>query len=237
MRRERVFILDKGRLGRQIKMRCLTEGFEPYDFSDPETLIAQIDVLRPDLLLSTVDASSVNVVELCIRLREKTDAIIIMFNETFSDIDVISILSVGADFCTNAPFNMSVLIAQIHACFRRYKMTPPVNGKTNTIEYLVDTPTLKIDVKSRSVIVNYNPVDLTSREFDILVLLASHPNQVFYTNQIFQSVWDTDSILTGDDRTVSVHISNLRKKIELDPMHPKHIITVRGVGYKFTLGD
>ena len=86
---------------------------------------------------------------------------------------------------------------------------------------------------SRAVIVDYQPIALTAREFDILALLAAHPNQVFYTKQIFHSVWDADSILSGDDRPVCVHISNLRKKIEPDPQRPRFIITMRGVGYKF----
>ena len=96
---------------------------------------------------------------------------------------------------------------------------------------------MKIDIGSRTVIVNHNIISLTAIEFDILALLAQNPNRVFYTSQIFNNIWDTNSILQGDDKTVTVHISNLRRKVEIDPLRPKYIITVRGVGYKFATPD
>ncbi|MDR2076070.1 MAG: response regulator transcription factor [Desulfovibrio sp.] len=186
-------------------------------------------------MLHTEYAADGEGMEFCLRTREKTDAIMILLGEGLSDPDVTGALGFGADVCFAHPPALSVLIAQIHALFRRSKLSLRKGEEENKQGFLVDDPRLKIDVGSRTVILDYQPVTLTAREFDILALLAAHPNQVFYTKQIFHSIWDADSILNGDDRPVCVHISNLRKKIEPDPQNPRFIITLRGVGYKFQL--
>jgi DNA-binding response OmpR family regulator len=233
VRKEKTYILGQSRLATQIKLRFVSEGFEARLFSDTADLLAQMDSQPPDLVLHTEYAAGGDGMEFCIRTREKTDAVLILLGENLSNMDITAALGFGADVCFAAPPGLSVLIAQIHALFRRSKLSLLKSEEERKQGYLVDSPGLKIDVSSRTVIINYQPITLTAREFDILALLAAHPNQVFYTKQIFQSIWDADSILSGDDRPVCVHISNLRKKIEPDPQHPSLIITLRGVGYKF----
>jgi DNA-binding response OmpR family regulator len=233
VRKERTYILGQSKLAAQIRLRFVSEGFEARVFPDLAELLAHMETQQPDLVLHTEYAAGGDGAEFCIRAREKTDAIILLMGEGLSDMDISSALGLGADVCFSDPPGLSVLIAQIHALFRRSKLSIRKGEEERKQGYLIDSPRLKIDVGSRTVIIDYQPIALTAREFDILALLAGHPNQVFYTKQIFQSVWDADSILSGDDRPVCVHISNLRKKIEPDPQHPCIIITLRGVGYKF----
>jgi DNA-binding response OmpR family regulator len=233
VRKEKTYILGQGKLATQIRLRFVSEGFEARVFSHVADLIARMETHPPDLVLHTEYAANGEGMEFCIRTREKTDAVMILMGENLSNVDIAAALGLGADVCFADPPGLTVLIAQIHALFRRSKLSLRKSEEERKQGYLVDSPRLKIDVGSRTVIIDYQPITLTAREFDILALLAAHPNQVFYTKQIFHSIWDADSILSGDDRPVCVHISNLRKKIEPDPQHPSLIITLRGVGYKF----
>ncbi|MDR2160897.1 MAG: response regulator transcription factor [Desulfovibrio sp.] len=234
MRKEQIYILGQDNTATLCKLRFVSEGFAVSVFSSLGELLARMEKDRPDLVFNCEYRGS-DGVEFCLRVREKTNALIILMGKNLSDMDVIGALRLGADICLPDNISTSLLLAQVHACFRRDRLTlqNSEKEKERATGYLIDTPQLKIDTGSRSVILNYAPVPLTAREFDILALLAAHPNQVFYTKQIFHSVWDADSILSGDDRPVYVHISNLRKKIEPDPLNPTFIITLRGVGYKF----
>ena len=235
MKKECIFITGKDPdFWEMLRMRLLTEGFDVYTCGDEKSLLQHLTVKKPDLVIIDATIPGQNGVETCIRLREKINSLIYIISSYTSDTDKVTGFGVGADICISHPFSMSVLIAQIHASFRRQKLSSkaaPTDGKND--DWLIDYHDLKINTKSRSVIVNYKPVFLTAIEFDILAFLAGNPNQVFYTSQIFRSVWYTDNSFDTDERTVTVHISNLRKKIESNPVHPKYIITVRGVGYKF----
>jgi DNA-binding response OmpR family regulator len=213
MQREKIYIIGTDiKITKSINMRFLVEGFDSSTFIDVDEMLAQEKTPSADLVLVLTTATCENSVNTCIKLREKTDTVLIVMGEKMPDTEAIAILSVGADICVQNPISTSVLLAQIHSCFRRYKLESQSMNGSQSNNYIIDYTDLKIDVKSRSVIVNYNPVVLTAIEFDILALLASNPNQVFYTSQIFQNVWDAESILTGDYRTVTVHVSNLRKK-------------------------
>ncbi len=214
-------------------IRLLNEGFSVEKVSYGPDMIDTVLEKTPDLIIISMLSPGQNGIEVCIKLRESLNNLIFILSGKSSDQDKIIGLSVGADEYITIPVSISVLIAQINACFRRCRLQTHPEGITAKSPYLVDYQDLKIDINSRTVIVNHHIVSLTAIEFDILVLLAENPNRVFYTSQIFNNIWDTNSILQGDDKTVTVHISNLRKKVETDPIRPKYIITVRGVGYKF----
>lgn len=216
-----------------LKLRLLNEGFfvDKINYEDfyPEKLLVEV----PDLIIISVFSPEEKGIDLCTRLREKLTSLIFLVGNECTDGEKILGLSVGADQYITIPINISVLIAQINAWFRRCRLQTKSDNKVTKNDYFIDYPDLKIDLSSRTVIANNNVVSLTAIEFDILALLAGNPNRVFYTRQIFNNIWDTNSILLGDDKTVTVHISNLRKKIEVDPMRPRYIVTVRGIGYKF----
>ena len=215
----------------RFRARLAVEGFAVQCFFDAQGLFARVEEEAPDLVLASGDCIRQGAAELCMHLREMTDAVIILHGGNLSELDVIGALSVGADVCVPERISMSVLIAQIRACFRRAKLAD--SGPDAAGECLVDMPGLSINSKSRAVTVAGEAVTLTAREFDILALLASRPNQVFDSERIFRGVWGAEGNYYGDTRTVSVHISNLRRKIEQDPERPERIITVHGAGYKF----
>jgi DNA-binding response OmpR family regulator len=166
--------------------------------------------------------------EVCRELRKTTTNPILFVSCKDDDIDKIVALGVGGDDYITKPFSPGELIARVKAHLRRNTMIENNKPEENpALEY----PGLSIVPATHTVIVNGRQVALSAKEFKILFQLAQNPNRVFKNEQLFNMIWDADSI--GDTRTVMVHISNLRKKIEEDPANPRYILTLRGVGYKF----
>lgn len=166
--------------------------------------------------------------EMCRRIRIEKNIPIILLNGKNSDKDVVTGLDAGADDCMQKPFNPLELAARVRALLRRYmELNPNADTKEKT---KLQIKNLLLDISRHTVEVDGKPIFLTPLEFDILKLLASHPDKVFSTDEIFETVWN-EKIYEANN-TVMVHIRRLREKIEVDPKHPKIISTVWGVGYK-----
>lgn len=140
----------------------------------------------------------------------------------------------GDDYITK-PFSPAELVARVKAHLRRRN----ISGGTQSDEYteernLLTAGDLQIDLSAHTAVVSGTPIHLTAKEFEMLVLFCKYPNRVFTSRQIFDSLWNTYG-LEEDVRTVMVHISNLRKKLETVPGAPQYIYTVRGVGYKLVV--
>jgi DNA-binding response OmpR family regulator len=137
-------------------------------------------------------------------------------------------LGIGADDYLTKPFSPRELVARIKAVLRRANSAPaPEPGADSVLRF----PGLKINPRTRAVETDAGVVDLTAKEFDLLYFLARHPLEVFTRTQLLDQVWDYSYY--GDTSTVTVHVRRLREKIEPDPMRPRYIKTVWGVGYKF----
>lgn len=182
---------------------------------------------KPDLIVLDVLLPDTDGFELCKELRKRTTSPILFLSCKNDDIDKILGLTVGGDDYISKPFSPSVLVARIKAHLRRNQMVSAVSEPSDST---LNFPGLTIDLDSHTVYVNGKPVFLPLKEFSLLVLLAQNPNKVFSLAQLYDTVWGIDNI--GDTRTVMVHMSNLRKKIEKNPTKPKYIITIKGVGYK-----
>jgi DNA-binding response OmpR family regulator len=204
------------------------EGFKVISVDNGTAVFDKVREHQPKLIILDILMPGQDGMEVCRELRKTTTNPILFVSCKDDDIDKIVALGVGGDDYITKPFSPGELIARVKAHLRRNTMIENNKPEENpALEY----PGLSIVPATHTVIVNGRQVALSAKEFKILFQLAQNPNRVFKNEQLFNMIWDADSI--GDTRTVMVHISNLRKKIEEDPANPRYILTLRGVGYKF----
>lgn len=182
---------------------------------------------KPDLIVLDVVLPGLDGFEVCHEVRKVTDIPILFLSSKDGDIDKVLGLGIGGDDYMTKPFSPSELTARVKAHLRRNRV---VNQQVQT-EEILKYDKLVINLSTCTVTVNEQLINLSTKEFQMLTLFAKHPNKVYSMENLYSEIWKMDSM--GDPRTVMVHISNLRKKIENDPNHPEYIQTVRGIGYKF----
>src|SRR5690625_4833814 len=180
----------------------------------------------PDLILLDIEMPQMDGFEVCMKIREKVEIPIIFISSRREMMDKLKSFELGGDDYITKPFDFAELEARINANLRRYQR---INMQKDA--NVLSSGQLTIHFDSHQCFRDGQLVQLSTREMQILQLLAKHPNQVFSNEQIYDSIWGIDSI--GDVQTVKVHILNLRRKIEKDHANPEHIITVRGFGYRF----
>lgn len=166
--------------------------------------------------------------EICKAIRKEKNIPIIMVSAKRDDIDKIRGLGLGADDYITKPFSPSELVARVKAHLARYDRLVASTVPQNDV---LEIRGLKIDKTARRVFVNNEEKVFTTKEFDLLLFLASNPNKVFSKDELFRNIWDMESI--GDIATVTVHIKKIREKIEYDTSKPQYIETIWGVGYCF----
>lgn len=183
----------------------------------------EFDLIILDLMLPNVDGF-----EICKKVREAKNTPIIMVSAKKDDIDKIRGLGLGADDYMTKPFSPSELVARVKAHMSRYERLIGSNSQENEI---IEIRGIKIDKTARRVYVNEEEKTFTTKEFDLLTFLAQNPNHVFTKEELFNKIWDMESI--GDIATVTVHIKKIREKIEYNTAKPQYIETIWGVGYRF----
>ena len=203
-------------------------GFEVEVANDGETglekaLNSEYNLFILDLMLPGVDGF-----EICKKIREEKNTPIIMVSAKKDDIDKIRGLGLGADDYMTKPFSPSELVARVKAHLARYDR---LTGRAVEKNKIIEIRGLKIDTTARRVWVNDVEKTFTTKEFDLLTFLASHPNHVYTKEELFREIWDMESI--GDIATVTVHIKKIREKVEVDTSNPQYIETIWGVGYRF----
>lgn len=182
------------------------------------------DLIILDLMLPNVDGF-----EICKQIRSQKNTPIIMVSAKKDDIDKIRGLGLGADDYMTKPFSPSELVARVKAHLSRYDRLVGSGAKEQND--IIEIRGLKIDKTARRVFVNDEERIFTTKEFDLLTFLASNPNHVYTKEELFQAIWDMESI--GDIATVTVHIKKIREKIEANTSKPQYIETIWGVGYRF----
>ena len=183
----------------------------------------EFDLIILDLMLPEVDGF-----EICKKVRQAKNTPIIMVSAKKDDIDKIRGLGLGADDYMTKPFSPSELVARVKAHLSRYERLIGSNVQENE---MIEIRGLKIDKTARRVYINGEERTFTTKEFDLLAFLAQNPNHVFTKEELFQKIWDMESI--GDIATVTVHIKKIREKIEVNTAKPQYIETIWGVGYRF----
>ncbi len=187
---------------------------------------------KPDLVILDVMLPKMDGYEVCRILRRETTVPIMMLTAKTEETDRVVGLEVGADDYVTKPFSMRELMARVRAMLRRTEMMKKeaVSG-AGAPAPCFKAGDLEIDTARHKVSRGGVAVELSRMEFALLEFLARNQGQVFSRDHLLEKVWGYD--FAGDTRTVDVHVSWLRHKIETDPAHPKHLVTVRGVGYKF----
>jgi len=201
------------------------EGFEVEVADNGLKAIELFDRKGADLILLDLMLPGLSGTEVCRQLRAKSSVPIIMLTAKESEVDKVVGLELGADDYVTKPYSSRELIARIRAVMRRNSENVESSGA------LVEGP-VRMDIERHIVLVNNLPVSLPLKEFELLEVLIRNAGRVLTRNQLIDRVWGSDYV--GDTKTLDVHIKRLRSNIEKDPGNPEHILTVRGLGYKFT---
>lgn len=225
---QKVLVVDDEPQILDVVSKYLTrEGFQISIARDGEGALSAFNANKPDLVVLDLMLPKVDGLEVFKRLRTLSAVPVIMLTAKGEETDRIVGLELGADDYITKPFSPRELVARVKAVLRRVT----TGTMLDTGERTLVRGDLRIDPRARSVSVSDKAVELTSKEFDLLWFLASHPGQVFTRTQLLDHVWGYEYY--GDSSTVTVHIRRLREKIENDPANPHYLSTVWGVGYKF----
>ncbi|MBT2697546.1 response regulator transcription factor [Bacillus sp. ISL-40] len=229
---KRILIIEDDQVIVEVEKDYLeASGFEVElatsgDLGLKKALEEEYDLIILDLMLPNTDGF-----EICRHVRQAKNIPILMVSAKKEEIDKIRGLGLGADDYMTKPFSVGELIARVKAHLARYDrlMTDNLGRQKDEIQIRG----IRMDKLSRKVFVNETEIPFTSKEFDLLLFLAIHPNRVFRKDELFEKIWGLDSM--GDNATVTVFISKLREKIETNPSNPQYIETIWGVGYRFNV--
>ena len=220
---------DNKELCGMLKRILKEEGYEnirvAYSCQEAEKMIGQT---KPDLMILDVNFPGEDGFSFFQRIQSQIDIPVLFLSARDGNEDRITGLGLGADDYMTKPFSPSELVARVKAHLARYERLIGSSVEENKV---IEIRGLKIDTTARRVWVNGEERSFTTKEFDLLTFLASHPNHVYSKEELFREIWDMESI--GDIATVTVHIKKIREKIEYDTSHPQYIETIWGVGYRF----
>ena len=201
------------------------EGFEVDVAETGPDALRQFDRGGADLVLLDLMLPGLSGTEVCRSLRQRSNVAIIILTARDSEVDKVVGLELGADDYVTKPFSHRELLARIRAVLRRGAEPEELLSPT------IEAGPVRLDVERHTVAVNGATVALPLKEFDLLELLLRNAGRVLTRGQLIDRIWGSDYV--GDTKTLDVHIKRLRSKIEPDPANPKHLLTVRGLGYKF----
>ncbi|MFF2157259.1 response regulator transcription factor [Paenibacillus chitinolyticus] len=203
---------------------------EGYEVMEAEDGAAGLELLRKkefDLIILDVMMPKLDGIQACMQIRQTRNTPIIMLSAKNEDIDKILGLTSGADDYLSKPFNPLELVARVKSQLRRVRMSE-TQDKRQPLELSIGD--LVLNIPRHQVTIKGKDISLTPLEFDILELLATHRGHVFSVDKIYETIWKDPALQS--DKTVMVHIRNLREKLKDNPREPKYIKTVWGVGYK-----
>ncbi|HEY7988505.1 MAG TPA: response regulator transcription factor [Lapillicoccus sp.] len=201
------------------------EGYEVAVAETGPAALAQFDKNGADLVLLDLMLPGLSGVDVCRQLRQRSTVPVIMLTAKDSEIDKVVGLEIGADDYVTKPYSSRELLARIKAVLRR--LAEPEELLPATLE----AGPVRMDVERHTVTVGGRATSLPLKEFELLEMLLRNAGRVLTRMQLIDRVWGSDYV--GDTKTLDVHVKRLRAKIEPDPASPRHIVTVRGLGYKF----
>ena len=219
---------DEREIADVIELYLQNDQYSVFKFYTGEDAMDCIRSKKIDLAILDIMLPDIDGFQLLKMIREKYTFPVIMLTAKTEYMDKITGLTLGADDYIPKPFNPLELVARVKAHLARYDR---LTGSAVEANKVIEIRGLKIDTTARRVWINGEEKTFTTKEFDLLTFLASHPNHVYTKEELFREIWDMESI--GDIATVTVHIKKIREKVELDTSNPQYIETIWGVGYRF----
>ena len=226
----KILVVDDEKLiVKGISFSLQADGMEVDAAYDGEEALGKIRAKNYDMVLLDVMLPKMSGMDVCQAVREFSDVPIIMLTAKGEDMDKILAFDNGVDDYLTKPFNILEVKARIKAILRRNQK----NQREPESNAPLSAGDLSLDIESRRVMLGEREINLTAKEFDILVLLMKNPNKVFSREQLLSAIWENKANEAGDVRTVDVHVRRLREKIEPSPSAPRYVHTKWGVGYYF----
>ena len=221
----RLLVVDDERSIRRFLKASLGSQFAIFEATTGEEALAAVAANRPDVIIMDLGLPDLDGVEVTRRLREWTQVPIIVVSVREQEQDKIAALDAGADDYLTKPFGVGELMARLRSALRR-----SAQAETDPV---FKTGKLVVDLNQREVLVDGQPVSLTPTEYDLLRTLVKHAGKVLTHDQLLRAVWGT--AYESESHMLHVNISNLRRKIEPDPVRPSYLITEPGVGYRLKI--
>lgn len=230
MNSARVLVVDdEPQLRRVMRTALVANGYEAYEARSGEEALEVLRGNNPDLILLDMNMPGMGGMAACRAIRAQSEAAILVLSVRDSEKDKIAALDAGADDYVTKPFSVEELMARIRANLRRL----PAQG--DQAHPVVVSGELTIDFAARKVVAHGQPVRLTPKEFELLQFLVSNANKPVAHRKLLQTLWGPEY---GDEvEYLRVFVSQLRKKIEVDPAHPRYILTEPWVGYRFAMPE
>ncbi len=201
------------------------EGYEVTVVADGDAALTEFDRTGHDLVLLDLMLPGTSGTEVCRALRSRSSVPVIMVTAKDSEVDKVVGLELGADDYVTKPFSSRELVARVRAVLRR---TGEAAEESTAV---IEAGPVRMDVDRHTVTVDGEATKLPLKEFELLELLLRNAGRVLTRGQLIDRVWGADYV--GDTKTLDVHVKRLRAKVEPDPANPRHIVTVRGLGYKY----
>lgn len=231
--KDRVLVIDDTEQDRELAASLLKrEGYDVLEAGSGEQGLELVEAEQPNLVLLDVMLPGIDGLDVCKRIRNRSEVPVIMLTARDEEVDKVVGLELGADDYITKPYKSREFVARVRAMLRRSVITERATAQKKRLVY----SGIEIDLPTRSVTVEGEIIHLTPKEFDLLFHLASRPRRVFTREEIVEEVWGY-SPPGGDLRTVDTHVKRLRKKLEEGRDVPWSLATVWGVGYKFEVGE
>jgi len=227
MANEKILLVeDEEGIRELIQLYLNNKGYKVIQAENGDQALEILTTANPLLILLDIEMPGIDGFDVCRKIRQNSDVPIIFVSSRRDVMDKLKCFELGGDDYITKPFNFDELEARVNANLRRYKRL-----KKQISKKMLTFGNLEIHLDSYECFLNGKRVMLSTKEMQMLIMLAKRPNHVFSAEQIYDQVWGLDSV--GDPQTIKVHIRNLRRKIEEDAANPKFIITARGFGYRF----
>jgi two-component system response regulator RegX3 len=221
-----LLVEDETSLAESIRYNLEREGYVVTTAADGEAGLDRFRADRPALVILDLMLPKLSGFDVCRTIRRESDVPIIMLTAKDTEADKVAGLELGADDYVTKPFSMRELVSRVRVRLRRAGM-----DRTTVLDEVMVSGPVEIDVARHEVRIRGRPADLPPKEFELLETFLRRKGRLLTRDFLIDAIWGSGYF--GDTKTLDVHIKRLRQKIEADPHHPEHLLTVRGLGYKF----